>query len=398
MRRFIFLAFLPILLMGATTVSQNLNIDVTQQAQTGTCPMGSAYADGCSGAPTGTPQYPTLLTQYGANRPPWNVPGVDYYVGIPAGQTLTAWTTAFASCIGNPGSNCTVGGGTWQWNSTYSLLECSAGNAVLNGIDFTAGTIPGYSFYWGAPGCSSLTITNSKIGCLPAVGTGQNAPAFGGFNVQGNTSLTFRYNSADYSNCIGSGGASTAGLWDWSEGCSSCAMDIEYNYFKDLDNTSGIFSGTMLSFIYKYNVVENPATCYSTCTVGQVHMNSLSWGSGKASNVDISFNMQFNDRSYEGNGEFIQVYYNGGGTLTAPVNLSNNVFPYSSAGFSNILHGSSAPCCGSPTSLSGSPIMVNQNYFDLRNGNGNAFYAGSFNGWSASGNINMMTGATITPQ
>jgi hypothetical protein len=82
MRR-IFLPLLAILLSGATTVSENLSVTVTQQGATGTCPMGNAYADGCPGASVGTIQIPTFLL----NTVP-TVAGVDYYVGMPQGQAL----------------------------------------------------------------------------------------------------------------------------------------------------------------------------------------------------------------------------------------------------------------------------------------------------------------------
>src|ERR1700744_2260487 len=51
----------------------------------------TAGADGCVEAPAGTPQHPKLLDIYQGNRPPWNVAGVDYHVGLPEGTRLTDW-------------------------------------------------------------------------------------------------------------------------------------------------------------------------------------------------------------------------------------------------------------------------------------------------------------------
>ena len=101
----------------STSISQTLaklsqRGNFTDTPTTGRCLMGSAYPDGCPGAPTGTPstapgagqglyQNPGFFTyarQSGqaayAVRPPWNVAGVDYAVGIPSSVTLLDPTTS----------------------------------------------------------------------------------------------------------------------------------------------------------------------------------------------------------------------------------------------------------------------------------------------------------------
>src|SRR5262249_43812194 len=50
-------------------------------------PASSGYVDGANGAPSGTPQLPSILSGY-AVRAPWQVAGVDYAVGVPVGTTL----------------------------------------------------------------------------------------------------------------------------------------------------------------------------------------------------------------------------------------------------------------------------------------------------------------------
>ena len=157
MRRLLLLPLYAVLLMGAS-VSSNLDVSISQQAPPGACPMGNAYADGCSGAPSpaGTIEYPGLLTNYGANRPPWNVAGVDYYVGMPAGHTLTDW-----EAISNP--NVSI-------DATSGLLSCNSGSVTLNAIDFTTHNGAFQYIYVPPGGCGSLTITNSKFGC-PSTGS-----------------------------------------------------------------------------------------------------------------------------------------------------------------------------------------------------------------------------------
>ncbi|MGB6176253.1 MAG: hypothetical protein WBF43_07930 [Methylocella sp.] len=87
------LAFILCAVLGtaalAVSPSQNLIMELPHSRAPaspppppGKCPYAAAgFADGCAGAVAGTPQNPTLLKQYGANRPPWNVAGVDYAVG-----------------------------------------------------------------------------------------------------------------------------------------------------------------------------------------------------------------------------------------------------------------------------------------------------------------------------
>jgi hypothetical protein len=397
MRRFILLFLLPIALMGATTVSQNLNIDVTQQAQPGTCPMGSAYADGCSNAPAGTIQYPSLLARYGANRPPWNVAGVDYHVGMPSGQTITPWTTTFAACLATPNTNCSVGGATWQWQTNYNVIACVAGNATLNGIDFTAGTINAGGY---VPGCSGLTITNSKFGCIPGAGASAGWSTWHFQNTSGHTNLVFDNNTVDFSGCVGYGSSptnQTAFLWaDQICQGSSCTVELKYNYFRDIAGGPFFFGGAMSSFTHEYNVVESPVTCTPACTSGQYHMNSLSWGSGgNVTNAKVAFNTEFSSLAYAGAAEFYQMYNNGGGSFTSPV-VANNTFPASSTGCSYMVHGNTGYSGPSTTVTNGS---VTNNYFDITGCFG-AFYPSSMTsaqGWSSSGNINMLTGGTVTP-
>jgi hypothetical protein len=365
------------------------------------CPRGNSYADGCAGAPPGTPQYPDLLTTYGVNRPPWNVAGVDYYVGIPAGTTLTPWTSVFAACLANPNTNCTVGGGTWQWNPTQSLLRCQAGNTTLTAVDFTAGATE-FGIYGPDGGCSGITITDSRFGCIPGVSA---TALFGGIGLQGNTNFTFDDNTVDESNCLGDdiiAGPTGDGQNPFISqiACTSCAVELKYNFFKDNLGGPFWFGGTMTSFVHNYNVVDSPVTCSPECNIGQFHMNSLSWANGGgsnlgASNATVTYNTEFNNIAYAGSAEFFQMYYNGGGTFINPI-VSNNTFAFSKAGCSYILHGSTGYIGPSTTVTNGE---VSNNFFDPSGCYG-VFYPNSMTpaqGWSSSGNIDMVTGGAVSP-
>jgi hypothetical protein len=312
---------------------------------------------------------------------------------MPAGNTLTNWNTAFASCLSNPGYTCNVGGATWEWTSNGNVLRCDSGNAVLDKYDFTTGT-KSFSFYVPNGGCSGITVTNSKLGCFPALGTGQNAPAWGGFNVQSDMRWAFKYNTVDFADCQGTGGYNI--LTIGGIGCSAnCSVDFEYNYTRDVYDTILEVGGNPSPVIYKYNVIENPATSAPGNPDG-VHENSMSWGAGTATNADIEFNVTFSSQSYVG-GEFIQMYFGGGGTFVNPT-VAHNTFPYNASGTANnLIHGSACGYSGPPTSLSGTATNA-QNYFD---GDVNPYYqcssGSSMAGWTSYGNINMSTGATLTP-
>lgn len=108
-----------------------------------TCPQGNAYVDGCPAASAGSPQLPTILNGY-ATRPPWNVAGVDYPVGVPAGTSLLDPTTAALP----PG--CSFSGST---------VTCLGSTPItLNGYDFSLHN--GTSLTISA---ANITVTCSKF-------------------------------------------------------------------------------------------------------------------------------------------------------------------------------------------------------------------------------------------
>ncbi len=119
------------------------------------CPRGTAFADGCSGAPVGANiQHPSFFTGYAnqnaqtyATRPAWNVAGVDYAVGIPAATSLKDPT------VNTLPTGCTLNAGT-------HVVTCSGahGGLTFDGWDFgNAG---------GAGLCVRLVITGNVDGAI----------------------------------------------------------------------------------------------------------------------------------------------------------------------------------------------------------------------------------------
>ena len=119
----------------AATGSFTLTATATEQGAAGTTSSAAAnntvtagaavttgYADGSSGAPAGTPQLPSILSGY-AVRPPWEVAGVNYAVGIPTGTALL-----------NPATISMAGVSV---NTTNHTVTVTGNNVTLNGYDFS---------------------------------------------------------------------------------------------------------------------------------------------------------------------------------------------------------------------------------------------------------------------
>lgn len=80
--------------------------------------------DGRLNAPTGTPQFPTILNGY-VSRPPWRVSGVDYRTGINTGVTLKT------PGVDSPPANVNVDLG----NKFFDVV----GTTTIDGWDFSGG-------------------------------------------------------------------------------------------------------------------------------------------------------------------------------------------------------------------------------------------------------------------
>jgi hypothetical protein len=374
MRRLILLPLFAVLLMGASA-TQNLGIIVTQPAPTAACPMGSSYPDGCANAPAGAPQYPHLLNKYGANRPPWNVAGVDYYVGMPQGQVLTDW-----EAIANPNVST---------NPSTGLLSCNSGSVTLNAIDFTTHNGAFQYIYVPPGGCTALTITNSKFGC----------PSTGSYHliyINNPVNFVLKYNIMDWRGCESSGsqGGSQDTLLLSHSTASASAGVIQYNYIAHTANHP--FSvANVSSYDFRYNFLDDVA--YDN-KVGN-HMDYMQMF-GNNSNVLWAFNTTYQSATCcETGGEGPQFYSNGGGTLTN-AQLSNNTMIAVGGNMSFMVHGSDPTTTyGNYTRLSGYVRNWN-NYFDPTGASG-IYYPGTMSagvGWDSTGNINMVTGSPVVPR
>lgn len=116
-------------LLGGVAV----NWPLATQAQPALLPP---RADGSDAAPAGPALYPTLLEPYGERRPPWQVAGVDYRVGPPAGllskrsghvrlrwdgQVLDGYDFADAT-VTVTGKNCTIRNCSFRNETSAGLI------------------------------------------------------------------------------------------------------------------------------------------------------------------------------------------------------------------------------------------------------------------------------------
>jgi len=185
--------------------------------------------DGSANAPAGTPQLPTLLNGYAA-QPSWNVAGVDYYVGVPAGTVLK-----------NP-DTINMAGVTVDTSS--DTVTITGNNITLSGYDFSLNG--GWQVY--------VAGNNDTIeDCNFAVGSNGQSPISIGVNGQTASNTTIEYNTIN-GNGISNGGV---GLIE----CSGIGTTtIEYNSITNAYNEAIVLGNTTSSaanYVVQYNLIEN---------------------------------------------------------------------------------------------------------------------------------------------
>ncbi|WP_164718664.1 Ig-like domain-containing protein [Bradyrhizobium sp. LVM 105] len=136
-----------------------------------------AVNDGSANAPVGSAQLSSLLDTYGANRPAWNVAGVDYHVGVPTGLTLKDPATismagvsvdAAQKSITVTGSNVTLDGYDFGgWAVVTTAANTTLTNSNFNGLNPSG---PQDAVITGTSSSSNLHITNCTIDGLSGGG------------------------------------------------------------------------------------------------------------------------------------------------------------------------------------------------------------------------------------
>jgi hypothetical protein len=331
-----------------------LTATATEQGAFGNTSSASASETVAVGAAAagGTPQLPNLFSNYPV-RPPWQVAGVDYYVGLPAGTKLKD-----PSAPGALPAGASIDG---------YLIYVAGNNVTLSGFDFSLHG--GYGIY--VAGASNTTITEDHF-----LGTSQSGILVNISATSSNTTITH--------NTINGGGSSG----DFVDGelifNAGQGLTVQYNWiFNAPQHYVSVVNGGALT--YSYNLLENGGW------VTGAHLNYLQWGGGTATSPEVEYNTVVQDVTLPNSeinpGQIFQMYDNSSGAISEGVIANNTIITVpsgSSMAASYILDaGSSSP----PSPFTGT---IDNNYIDATGAYG-AFYPG-LSGFTYSRNINLVPG------
>jgi hypothetical protein len=220
-------------------------------APTQGCLQNPGYRDGCPTASAEFPAFPALLDRYKV-RPPWNVAGVDYAVGIPSKLSLKD-----PRHVALP-AGCSLQGTT---------VTCS-GTVVLDGYDFSLNN------------GTTLVINDGNVtvrNCRFAVGSNQGA--LGKIiDVSGLANATFLNNEFD-----GSDIPVTPQRGQTISVLNTGTVIFRYNYFHNSGGDMVDFSAGPQVNIIQYNVFKDIG-------LKTAHSDTLQWCGSIISNADLSFN------------------------------------------------------------------------------------------------------------
>jgi hypothetical protein len=310
--------------------------------------------DGSANAPAGSPELPNLLNGY-VVRPPWDVAGVDYAVGVPTGTSLL-----------NPA---TINLAGVSVNTSTHEIRISGNNVTLSGYDFSLNG--GYAVY--VTGAND-TIENSNFG-------GNNPNEYWIYGAPSSSNLTIENNKMDESGILGA--TSIIGF------AGSGSLTLEYNWLKNFPQhvlELAQSNGVNFSVVDKYNLIEQGGLGAGA------HLNFLQFNGGNATSVDVEFNTSYETPQAAG-GEGYQFYDNNSGGTINNTTFAYNTMIAANGGdgvmaMSYLLHGtynsSSATFTGT----------VNNNYVNASAAYG-TFYGNSFSGASVYNNYDMNTGSVV---
>jgi Domain of unknown function (DUF4082)/Calx-beta domain len=306
-----------------------------------------AVSDGSERAPTGTPQYPSLLDTYGANVPTWNVAGVDYYVGVPQNLALkNPATISIAGVSVNTGSR---------------SITITGNNVTLDGYDFS-----GWSVVTTA---ANTTLINSKFDGTNVGGTQSSV-------ISGTPTSSNLY--VGYSTIDGLAGA--GGRAEFLVEMEGPGLTVEYSWLRrsnsDIIGRHGNSGGGV---VIQNNVIEQSGMAQGT------HGDYLQVYGPTLDSISILFNTAVQ------NGGTTQGFF-ADNTKTAEI-AGNTMI----GSVSYWVSGS-----GPNTNLASitGPFAIHDNYFDVRQAFGFA-YGPSYqpdDGYALSSfthNVNMVTGQVL---
>ncbi len=334
-------------------------------------PPGSGFTDGSAGAPAGTPQLPTLLSGY-AVRPPWEVAGVDYAVGVqvPAGAALLD-----PSAIAMTGVSV---------NTANHTVTVTGNNVTLNGIDF--GLDNGWQVI--VKGAND-TIENSRF----MVGSNQGSNG----NVLDVTASASNFSLLG-NEINGNNVAVTAQQGQTVSIDSSGTLTIQYNY---LHNSGGDMidlnaSNGPQTDIIQYNLFANIG-------VNTAHADTIQWyNTTTGAGSDIGFNTVYQNVNQPGagNGGLVPLAEGPNATMTGLTLNNNTIIQTANDSQGNFSTGFYADMGGTASN-----VIIHDNYVDPTGPLGytgspwfpTGFYGANLATQTVESNtVDMVTGAVIS--
>lgn len=215
------------------------------------CLKNLGYRDGCPSTSLEIPAFPALLDRYKV-RPPWNVAGVDYAVGIPGKLTLK-----------DPRHVALPVGCSLQ----STTVTCS-GTLILDGYDFSLDNGTTLIIKDG-----NVTVQNCKFT------VGSNQGTLGNIiDVSGVGDATFQNNEFD-----GSDIPVTPQRGQTINVLNTGTVIFRYNYFHNSGGDMVDFSAGPQVNIVQYNVFKDIG-------LKTAHSDTLQWCGSIITHADLSFN------------------------------------------------------------------------------------------------------------
>jgi hypothetical protein len=250
------------------TVADSQNIRSSPAAVSVSVTGATGYADGATGVRPGTPQLPNILSGY-AVRPPWEVAGVDYAVGVPSVVTLKDPTIA-----GNLPTGAT-------YNPTTHTVTVTADNVTLTHLDF--------SLHGGTElviGSNNVTVSGSKF----VVGPNQGSLGRIVFLTTSAGNVSFLHNEFDGNNV-----AVTAQQGQTMMVENHGTFRFLYNYVHNTGGDAIDFSSGPQTDVIKYNLFANIG-------VNTAHADALQWYNSQINSSVVTFNTVYQNLNQPGPG------------------------------------------------------------------------------------------------
>lgn len=421
------------------------------------CPQGTALPDGCLGAPVGgsfqNSSFFTTARQNGqsayAARPAWNVPGVDYPVGYPSATVLRDPTSCSCLPAGSSyASNViTVTGANVALDAfdmsvangiTVVVTTAASGTFTISNSKVVMGSATAVKPNWlliGTPGNSAgpnIVLSNNDIDGQATVGGGP-AGAGNQYNILnwGRGTFTATYNRFYNFNrrmALSSGASlvkynyfegqnfNTADHGEWviynamdTTGLTNPSIAWSYNTFLNpvtfgAGQTAPIYASSGASAqnltITAVQVDHNVAVMNAYYATGYIAGTALHITADTSGQIGVGGNSTLNTTSGVSGGTNITSGGPGGvgtytvnnsqtvGSVGTPVNIG---FPVISVGLVEVGYDTIS-----------TTLNVTSNYMDNTGVLTNTMFAntpavGGSPSFTGTGNINMLTGSTITP-